>query len=253
MKRFPGTKMTLTMLLLIGSGVMVSAAPDRPRDPWVFRCVLDGNPRMVVIALHEHLWLAYDAESCSLRQVWRDGVKFDGAVYTTVHGPQPTSKGEPVFIGPNDDVWTVMELDGRGNPPRGVTSVSPIWKGYAIRDDQVTLRYKLPLPIGGYATVEETPELVVEDDGSMILARRFAADFPDNDVSVHMLAQRYIGDVENSNMELVSLSMVNAILPSSDGDGTVIETTVQLKSGEGIVRHRLRDAFAEKRISEMAP
>lgn len=148
------------MLMTLVAGAVVSAAADRPRDleprdprprdPFVFRCVLDGNPRMVVIALHEELWLAYDAASCGLRQVWRDGVNFDGAVYTTVHGPQPTSRGEADFTGPDPAVWRIV-VDGE------VTDVAPFWRGYSLRGNSVTLSFELPLPGGGHVRIDETP------------------------------------------------------------------------------------------------
>ncbi len=143
------------LLMILVAGAVMSAAADRPRDPrprdpFVFRCVLDGNPRMVVIALHEELWLAYDAASCGLHQVWRDGVNFDGAVYTTVHGPQPTSRGEPDFTGPERAVWRLV-VDGE------VTDVAPFWRGYSLRGPSVTLNFKLPLPGGGAVRIEETP------------------------------------------------------------------------------------------------
>ncbi|HMQ01322.1 MAG TPA: cytochrome C, partial [Cyclobacteriaceae bacterium] len=65
----------------------------RPRDPWVFRSVLDGQPRMVTVALHDDLYLAFDARHAGLYKAWKGGVILDGAVYTTKHGPQPTTKG----------------------------------------------------------------------------------------------------------------------------------------------------------------
>jgi hypothetical protein len=49
---------------------------SRPRDPWVFRCVLDRKPRMVTLALAEDLWVAYDATNCGLARAWKGGVKF---------------------------------------------------------------------------------------------------------------------------------------------------------------------------------
>ena len=61
----------------------------RANDPFVFRSVLDSMPRMVTIALHDNLWVAYHTGSCSMYKAWRDGVDLTGAVYDTQHGPQP--------------------------------------------------------------------------------------------------------------------------------------------------------------------
>lgn len=179
------------MIACVMFGVMSGTAPDRPRDPWVFRCVLDGNPRIVVIALHEDLWLAYDAESCSLRQVWSDGVKFDGAVYTTVHGPQPTSKGEPDFTGSEGAVWRLVIDDE-------VTEVKPLWRGYSIRSNTVTLKYELPLPHGGHVRISETP--LMEAFGGIPdipyqLDRRFVVSDLPNDVRVQLVIAHNEPDV----------------------------------------------------------
>ena len=39
---------------------------DRPNDPWVFRSVLDKQPRMITFALNDNLWVSYSTDSCSL-------------------------------------------------------------------------------------------------------------------------------------------------------------------------------------------
>ncbi len=38
----------------------------RPRDPWVFRSVLDNKPRMITAALHDDMYVAYSAQTCQL-------------------------------------------------------------------------------------------------------------------------------------------------------------------------------------------
>lgn len=146
--------------------VMLGAAPDRPRDPWVFRCVLDKNARMVVIALHENLWVAYDAKTCSLYKAWRGDVKFDGAVYTTVHGPQPTSVGDTYFDGPQDNVWFIRRDEELIQPQQ------VLWRGYSIRDNTVSLRYELILADGSSIEIEEVPEVSLADD-QLVFSRSF--------------------------------------------------------------------------------
>ena len=64
---------------------------DRPQDPWVFRSVLDSIPRIATVGLHDDMWVAYNTANCSVYKAWKGSVNFDGAVYTTVHGPQPSS------------------------------------------------------------------------------------------------------------------------------------------------------------------
>ena len=66
---------------------------DRPIDTWVFRSVMDKKPRMLTIALHKDLYTCYNLQSGNLYKVWKGGVNYEGAVYTTAHGIQPSSFG----------------------------------------------------------------------------------------------------------------------------------------------------------------
>src|SRR5688572_6722675 len=101
--------LTSVIALALISG-NVAAPPDRPRDIWAFRSVLDQRARMLTLALHSDLWVAYDATNCGLYRAWSGGVKFDGAVYTTVHGPQPTTMGMVHVPGVVDaPVWTLRQ------------------------------------------------------------------------------------------------------------------------------------------------
>jgi len=118
----------------------------------VFRSVLDGRARMVTIALSHDMWVAYDAGTCSLYKAWKGGVHFDGAVYTTVHGPQPTSIGSTYVEGTDAGVWFVTLRDGAAQ------EIRPRWRGYSLTGGQVHLRYEFALNDGAIVRVEETPE-----------------------------------------------------------------------------------------------
>ncbi|RYG33380.1 DUF1080 domain-containing protein [bacterium] len=147
--------------LLLGiAGVLPQPlqTPNRPRDVWAFRSVLDRHPRMLTLALTDKLWVAYDATNCNLYKAWFGGVNFDGPVYTSAHGPQPTSKGaEYVTQDPNGHTWFV---DGK---PATIK-----WKGYRLKSNVCTLQYDLI--IGGKAyRIEETPEV----EGDQKLLRKF--------------------------------------------------------------------------------
>jgi cytochrome c len=133
------------------------AAPHRARDPWVFRSVLDKKPRMVTFALSDEMWAAYDAESCALYKAWKGGVHFDGAVYTTVHGPQPTSAGDAYTLGVEGSPWEIFVDDKKVE-----TRVQ--WKGYVFHDGRCTMNYEFGLPDGRWVGVLETPEFVTAKD-----------------------------------------------------------------------------------------
>ncbi|HEY0655420.1 MAG TPA: family 16 glycoside hydrolase [Chryseosolibacter sp.] len=124
----------------------------RPMDPWVFRSVLDQKPRMVTAALNENLFVAYDARQCQIYKAWKGGVIFDGAVYTTNHGPQPTSKGYAYYQQPEGESFWFLSKGGTD------VDLIPNFQGYKFHDGQVTFKYELSTEDGEKITIEETPE-----------------------------------------------------------------------------------------------
>jgi len=154
---------------------------ERGRDPWVFRSVLDLQPRIVTIALHKDLWAAYDAENGSFFRLWKEGVNFDGPVYTQNHGPQPTSIGPAYFISENRTPW-LLQLDGQDTKPRVQ------YKGHRFQNGQVTLRYELTGPDGKVVTVRETPEYT-EKDGKVGFERTWETENVPNGTSVALALQ----------------------------------------------------------------
>ena len=141
----------VAFLLTIGS--CSSPSVDRPMDPWVYRSVLDQRPRMISIALHGDLWIAYDTQQCGLYKAWKGGVNFDGAVYTTKHGPQPTSIGSAYLLDPLDaPVWG---LNTDGNPKQ----VIPDYKGHLFQQGQVVLQYQIDQG-DQQISIRETPEYI---------------------------------------------------------------------------------------------
>ena len=63
--------------ILIGCGKKANSGnPERPYQPFVFRSVLDEQPRIITLALHDDVWAAYHTDSCSLYKVWKGHVQF---------------------------------------------------------------------------------------------------------------------------------------------------------------------------------
>ncbi|MBK7010171.1 MAG: hypothetical protein IPH36_16820 [Saprospiraceae bacterium] len=73
--------------------------------PWVFRSVLDWKPRVITMALHKDLWVAYSTENAALYKAWKGIVYFDGPVSTHAHGPQPISIGDGYQVSKYDQPW----------------------------------------------------------------------------------------------------------------------------------------------------
>ncbi|MCA9310413.1 MAG: hypothetical protein KDA21_04355 [Phycisphaerales bacterium] len=164
MRRYMNCFLLLSLLGLV-------AASPRPRDPWVLRCVLDGNPRMVVIALKPDIWASYDASECTLHKFWKGDVDFTGSVWNHLHGPQPVSRGDTLLHGPLEDRFFVTR-SGIDVP------CEVIWRGYRISNDTVALQYEVR---AGAATfhLSEIPDAFVDDDAIRFERRFFVSEGPD--------------------------------------------------------------------------
>ncbi len=139
---------------------------DRPHDPWVFRSVLDTQARMVTLALDDKLWAAYSADHGALYKIWKGHVNFDGAVYTTTHGPQPTSLGDAYFINKHQAPWLLIENGAE-------RKVKSQYKGHRFTGDKVALLYEIDLGNGKVAKVSEHPEHITSESGQSGFERIF--------------------------------------------------------------------------------
>ncbi len=151
------------LLLCLGCLPCLEAAaarrgPDNSEEPWVFRTVLNDRPRVVVAALGDSAWAAWDTQTCNLYQVWqpgKEGVKLAGAVYTGAHGPQPESDGKRLHEEPAGPAWLV---------PGGSATISPATVRYRAHKTagpgRVSFVYEISLPgVEKPVTVEESPSL----------------------------------------------------------------------------------------------
>ncbi|MCU0419926.1 MAG: DUF1080 domain-containing protein [Cyclobacteriaceae bacterium] len=167
----------LTGLILAGCD---SKLPERPRDPWVFRSVLDKQPRMITATLHKDLFVAYDARNGGLYKAWKGKVVLEGAVYNTQHGPQPSTDGYAYFeqrLG--ESPFRIIRAD---------QPVSPLvkWQGHAFVNGQVVFKYSLRDEQGNIIDVEETPEYVSKG-GNPGLKRTFKTRYMREGIRLHLL------------------------------------------------------------------
>jgi hypothetical protein len=127
-------------LAALAVAVLTAARADvtRPRDPWIYRCELDGRPRALVLALQTDLWLAYDTESCAL-------------VRATRGDPQRGAKDWLSDRG--GGVWWLAR-DGHA------VALQPRFLGFETRDGHAVLHCELLDPDGTRIAVDETPEFV---------------------------------------------------------------------------------------------
>lgn len=171
-------------LLLILNLALFSACTDRPSqrpsDPWVFRSVLDKQPRMITAALHKDLLLAYDAQNGGLYKAWKGDILLEGAVYNTQHGPQPSTDGYAYF-----------EQRLVASPLRIIKNdkeIMPVvkWRGHALQNDQVTFKYTISDGESTAIDIEETPEYIGKS-GKTGLQRKIKTSNVPEGVSVRLV------------------------------------------------------------------
>ena len=136
----------------------ISHTEKRGNDPWAFRSVLDGQARMLTIALADRFWVAYSAQDGNLYKVWQGDVNFDGAVYTTVHGPQPSSLGDAFFVNEVAQPWTVRIGEQDQQP-------TIRYRGHRFQEGQVYINYSLQLADGTSVSIRERPEYLARAEG----------------------------------------------------------------------------------------
>ena len=169
-----------------------SAEVKRPIDHWVFRSVLDWNPRMVTLALSDDLWASYHAETGALYKAWKGSVYFDGAVYTTAHGPQPISIGNSYVENMHKNPW--YALSGKDTIP-----VKFDYKGHRFVKGKAQLMYQLssekwakPVRIYEEIDVEKT------DSGQSKFLRTFTTENVADGVNIGLMANLSSIVVENN-------------------------------------------------------
>ncbi len=199
----------IVALLFTQCGNDAQNSIDRPQDTWVFRSVLDLQPRTITLALHDDLWVAYSAANGVFTKAWKGNVNFEGAVYDNAHGPQPTTSGDFWFINSHENPWTVA-VGGKNEVP------SLSYKGHKFKDGHAVLMYDLGLANGSVIHVEEQPEFVLNGE-QLGLERTFSLSDVPSDASVQLKAN------------VSSISLADNI--QSSGEMEVVSTTPRKAKG----------------------
>jgi cytochrome c len=217
-------------LLAIGSLFLQEACQSpsgktqkRPYEAWVIRSVLDKKPRMLSIALHDSLWVAYNTQTGSLYKAWKGKILFEGPVYTSAHGPQPTSVGAVYQEEPEGNPWKIISQGSEMIP-------EVIYKGHSIQDEQVSLLYELVYK-GNRIAVEEKPEYRSAEGGRTGLERIFTtAEVPAGDqlaLQIHLDPLQTAKDVETDGRFQPTHQKTEAIAGKSS---STLEGTLLLNS-----------------------
>ncbi len=145
------------LLLIICSSCSSPISYERPIETWVFRSVIDGQPRMLTIALHKDLYVCYNLQNGNLYKIWKGGVNYDGAVYTTAHGIQPTSFGYTYALDSTSQTQWKLKTDV------GIETPEINFIGYAMVDNQVGIDFELISKSGASVVIREIPEFALKD------------------------------------------------------------------------------------------
>ena len=153
---------------------------ERPYSPYVFRSVLDKNPRIVTFAMSDEIWAAYRTSDCSLYKAWQGNVNFDGPVYTNVHGPQPTTIGNAYMENEVANVWTLKDANGTD------LKVTIDYKGHKLLSDGAEMMYEMNAPgLEVPISITEQPEATMSDSNQPIFERTFTTQNVPKDYTVY--------------------------------------------------------------------
>jgi hypothetical protein len=165
-----------------------------------------------------------------LYKAWKGGVHFDGPVYTSVHGPQPTSYGPSYTTGFDGIVWSA-EVAGKE------VMATPHYGGYTFDHGRAVLLWDVHLPDGRSMRVHESPEFVHPEslfgaderenygflEGFPGLWRSFRAEHIPDDVKLRILA-RTDG---TAGSKLVERAEREQLIDIKDEKGNVTATEIR--------------------------
>lgn len=167
--RFFFVSTCLLILACTGDRSTHTEGTQRPHEPWVIRSVLDSQARMITLALHDNLWVAYNTEACAIAKAWKGHVDFEGAVYTTAHGPQPLSVGDAYLVSTVPEPWQVVQGDE-------ALQATVSYAGHRLGDGHVELMYRITPSAGEAIRVFERVEYVQGSSGQPGLERIFTTE-----------------------------------------------------------------------------
>ncbi|HCS29589.1 MAG TPA: hypothetical protein DIW43_19200 [Spongiibacteraceae bacterium] len=132
----------------------------RGRSPWVFRTSLDGQPRMLNLAVAPDIWLSYSLERMAPYQLWRGALQLDGTVFDGGQGGEPYSEGDAYLRQLKADAWWLGADNGHWR------NASAEFTAYELSDKGNTLQLEYTLGAGNHEVrIRERPRIVVSPEG----------------------------------------------------------------------------------------
>ncbi|MFT4536786.1 MAG: cytochrome c [Saprospiraceae bacterium] len=157
-----------------------SSGIERPHTPFVFRSVLDKNPRMITFALTDEVWAAYSTNTCGLYKAWQGNVNFEGTVWTDTHGPQPTTIGNAYMENDVKDIWKLTNAKGAD------MKATINYKGHRYVGDGAEMMYELSaVGLDNPIQITEHPEASITDSNQPGFERLFTTKNVPEGFTVH--------------------------------------------------------------------
>ena len=230
-------------LIVVVTFFLFSACQDtyEPNESMsVFRSVLDERPRMITVKLDENFWVAYSAETGALYRAWRDGVDFNGAVYTTAHGPQPSSIGPAYLVSHETEPWSLI-VDGEP------VAAEVTYKGHAERGEQATIRLEFKTRMNKTFTVTETPAYSVDASGNPGLQRTFTVENAPAGTDISVMVQ--LNSLLNGN----AYETDGNFEVLEEGDGTVTGQLTLVHNGITTFTSYFAEPSLKKQVDDSGP
>jgi len=125
---------------------------------------------MVTLALSDKVWASYHTATGSLYKAWKGSVYFDGAVYTTAHGPQPITIGNSYLEHTHTQPWFLLK-----GQDTVVTAFQ--YKGHRIKSGKVSLMYALEAKdLATPVRIYEEVDAIVTESGQPVFQRTFSTE-----------------------------------------------------------------------------
>ncbi len=115
----------------------------RGRSPWVFRTSLDGQPRILNLAVAPDYWLSYSLERMAPYQLWRGKLQLDGTVFDSGQGGEPFSEGEAYLQQMQPDLWWLRKGNAEWIPAKAEFIAYALGGSGGDSGNSISLEYRL--------------------------------------------------------------------------------------------------------------
>ena len=171
MQLIKNTLLLFLCLVIIACGddsLSKESTKERPHSPFVFRSVLDKNPRMVTIAMSDEIWAAYSAAGCNLYKAWQGNVNLMVPFTILSMDLNRLPIGNAYMENKVDKVWALKDANGIDQ------KATIAYKGHKIVSEGAVLMFEMDAPgLESPISITEQPEASISESNQPIFERTF--------------------------------------------------------------------------------